>query len=94
MTVNTYLDVLQTKVYDAHRSLFTAFEDHNRQVSALVGKEYNERKEKALGLNTAATDYYKQGRYWTAMTKWIDPESRRLCIISTNKDQSAELVSV
>lgn len=54
----------------------------------------NERKEKTLGLNTAATDYYKQGRYWTAMTKWIDPESRRQCIISTNKDQSGELVSV
>ena len=65
-TLNTYLDVLQTKVYDAHRSLieagveitaqgiknkltgkrerfrslFAVFEDHNRQVAALVGKEY------------------------------------------------------
>src|SRR3546814_8899024 len=66
LPIYTYLDVLQTKVYDAHRSLieagteitaqgiknkltgkrerirslFAVFEDHNRQVAVLVGKEY------------------------------------------------------
>src|SRR5688500_18788449 len=52
----------------------------------------DDKKVTLLGINTAQTNYFKQGRSWVAITKWIEPATKKENVLVTGKSDSGEVV--
>lgn len=53
----------------------------------------DERKRRSIGLDAATTEFFKQGRFWVAVTRWRHPDTGAESSIKTGKNQHGELQS-